>query len=79
MICIKLEEIWLHNSRIVCRLVEIKKSIRNTDGDLSDVLLRLKVRVGANYVPKFEYLVDDGYRLLWVSFNCTIHGFESFM
>ena len=79
MICIKLEEIWLHNSRIVCRLVEIKESIRNTDGDLSDVLLRLKARVRANYVPKFEYLVDDGYLLLGVSFNCAVHGFESFM
>ena len=56
---------------------EIKGSIRNTDDDLSDVLLRLKVRVGINDFLELEYLVDDGYCLLRVGFDRTVHGFES--
>ena len=62
-----------------CRLVKIKKSIRDTDDDLSDVLLGLQVRVSINDFLKSEYLVDDGYRLLGVGFDCTVHGFESTM
>ena len=59
------------------RPTEIKGSIRNTDDDLSDVLLGLQVRVSINDFLKSEYLVDDGYRLLGVGFDCTVHGFES--
>ena len=56
---------------------KIKRSIRNTDDNLSDVLLGLKVRVGINDFLEFEYLVDDGYCLLRVGFDRTVHGFES--
>ena len=57
----------------------IERLTGNTDDDLSDVFLRLQMRVGVNSILKLEYLVDDGYCLFGVGFDCTVHGFESAM
>ena len=62
-----------------CKIVKIKKSIRDMDDNLSNVLLGLQVRISVNYFLEFKHLVNDGHRLLGVGFDCTVHGFESTM
>ena len=57
--------------------IESEKLIGNSNDDLSNVLLGLQVGVGVNDFLEFEYLVDDGYCLLRVGFDRTVHGFES--